>query len=91
MRNDFLHAAGKPELSMPGDVKERFRAGLRLLDAAAANVAEAGNLFASIPEDIWTGLIAEAPPPMRRTLGYVRAVGEGKMSLSLLRPQERQA
>ncbi len=79
MKYDYLQAAGKPGLPMPGDVKERFRAGLRLLDAAAANVAEAGNLFAGIPEEIWTGLIAEAPPPMRRTLGYVRAVGEGRM------------
>lgn len=79
MKSDYLQAAGKSELSIPRDVKDRFRAGLKLLDVAAANVSEAGTLFAGIPEDTWRELIAEAPAPMRRTLGYVREVGEGKM------------
>ena len=79
MKHDYLQAAGKSALSIPKDTKERFRAGLLLLDAASANIAEAGNLFAGIEEETWLALIEEAPSPMRRTLSYVRAVGEGKM------------
>lgn len=66
-------------LTAPKDAKEAFRAGLRALDQASANIAEAGRLFATIPESDWAALVAKAPAPMRRTLGYVRAVGEGRM------------
>ena len=79
MKNDYLTAAGKTALAIPRTTKEQFRAGLALLDAASANIAEAGRLFASIEEVTWEALIAEAPAPMRRTLGYVREVGNGTM------------
>jgi hypothetical protein len=61
------------------DANETFRAGLALLDAASGQIAAAGGLFASIPDSEWLELVGEAPPPMRRTLAYVRAVGEGRM------------
>lgn len=59
--------------------KDIFLAGLKLLDTATQNIAEAGGLFAKINERQWLELLEEAPPPMRRTLCYVRAVGEGTM------------
>lgn len=58
---------------------EAFRAGLRLLDQASANIAEAGEYFATIDALEWDGLVTAAPPTMRRTLNYVRAVGQGIM------------
>lgn len=79
MRSDYLQAAGKPGISITKDTKERFRAGLVLLDAAAANVAEAGAIFAGIEYETWVGLLSDAPAPMRRTLSYVREVGMGTM------------
>lgn len=72
MSEGYLKAAG-------GNGSRAFKAGLRLLDEAAMNVAEAGRLFAGIAADEWDLFVAEAPGPMRRTLGYVRAVGEGRM------------
>jgi hypothetical protein len=79
MKNDYLQAAGRTALLIPRETKERFRAGLVLLDAASGNIREAGILFAGIKEAVWAQLIDEAPAPMRRTLSYVREVGEGKM------------
>lgn len=79
MKSDYLQAAGKPGLALAADVRKKFLEGLQLLDEAAANVTRAGECFASIPAETWNELVAEAPPPMRRTLGYVRAVGEGSM------------
>ena len=79
MKHDYLTTAGRSALAISRDTKERFRAGLKLLDAAAINVSEAGELFAGIEHQTWEALIDEAPAPMRRTLNYVRAVGEGKM------------
>lgn len=64
---------------IPKATKDRFRAGLVLLDAASENIREAGILFAGIKDAVWAELIDEAPAPMRRTLSYVREVGEGKM------------
>lgn len=78
MANEFLKAGGSG-LSGPRRAQEAFRDGLRLLDAAAANIEEAGRLFASIADDEWSSLIGEAPAPMRRTLGNVREVGFGRM------------
>lgn len=81
MSKEFLKAAGGV---MSGSYDERearvaFRDGLRLLDDAVINIAEAGRLFASIPEADWMGLVSDAPAPMRRTLGNVRDVGMGLM------------
>lgn len=66
-------------LSGSRKAQEAFRAGLKLLDAAAGNIALAGVYFAEISAPEWQNLIAEAPPTMRRTLQYIREVGEGKM------------
>lgn len=79
MKNEYLQAAGKPGILIEKDVKEAFRAGLVLLDAASANIAEAGRLFASIDAAVWATLLEDAPAPMRRTLEHVREVGEGKI------------
>lgn len=79
MKNNYLQAAGKMALAIPRATKERFRSGLALLDTASGNIKEAGELFAGIDEAVWAELINEAPAPMRRTLSYVRDVGEGKM------------
>ena len=79
MTSNYLTAAGSSSLGISRSVRDRFAQGLVLLDAASANVVEAGKLFASIDEHVWRDLLEDAPIPMRRTLSYVRDVGEGTM------------
>lgn len=68
--------------SIRSDAWAGFREGLKCLDNAAADIAKAGRLFADISEPQWDRLVANAPAPLRRTLGHCRAVGKG-----LLMPQ----
>lgn len=79
MRHDYLQAAGKPGVQISNKIREQFRAGLVLLDAASANIVEAGMIFNEIDQETWDALIEDAPPPMRKTLSSVRAVGAGSM------------
>lgn len=41
MKHEYLQAAGKLSEAVPAEAKKLFRVGLRLLNAAAANVNEA--------------------------------------------------
>jgi hypothetical protein len=56
-----------------------LKAGMRLLEQAAGNVTAAGEHFAAIDQEEWDQILQDAPAPMRRTLSYVRLVGQGRM------------
>ena len=80
MSSRFLLAEGAQR---PGGVTkahwDAFKEGMKCLDRAAMDIANAGKCFAEIRDADWLRLKHAAPGPIKRVLEYTRDVGKGKL------------